>query len=57
LIDFFRRGEVAGDVRLLVVTAPAPDGDVPGWDGFVGSFERNSELRGTPPQGQEVRSP
>ena len=47
----------AGDVRLLVVTAPAPDGDVRGWNGFVGSFERNSELRGTPPQGQEVRSP
>lgn len=36
-----------GDARLLVVTTPVPD-DV-GWGGFVGSFERDSELRGGPP--------
>ena len=41
----------SGDVRLLVVPTPAPEDDVRGWDGFVGSFERNSELRGTPPAG------
>jgi quercetin dioxygenase-like cupin family protein len=39
----------AGDVRLLVLTAPAPDGRTAGWDGFVGSFERNSEQRTVPP--------
>jgi quercetin dioxygenase-like cupin family protein len=38
----------AGDVKLLVITTPAPDDGVRGWDGFVGSFERNSELRGEP---------
>jgi quercetin dioxygenase-like cupin family protein len=38
----------AGDVRLLVVTTPAPDDGVRGWGGFVGSFERNSELRDVP---------
>ena len=38
----------AGDVKLLVITTPAPDDEVRGWDGFVGSFERNSELRGEP---------
>ena len=38
-----------GDARFLVVTTPAPD-DVRGWDGFVGSFERNSELRAEPPE-------
>jgi quercetin dioxygenase-like cupin family protein len=37
-----------GDVRFLVLTAPAPgDGDR-GWGGFVGSFEQRSELRGSP---------
>jgi hypothetical protein len=35
-------------VRLLVVTTPAPDDGVRGWGGFVGSFERNSELRDVP---------
>ena len=38
----------AGDVRLLVLTAPAPDGEAAGWGGFVGSFERNSEQRNVP---------
>ena len=35
--------------RLLVITTPAPDDGVPGWGGFVGSFERHSELRNGPP--------
>ncbi len=39
----------AGDVKLLVMTTPAPDDGVPGWGGFVGSFEQASELRDTPP--------
>jgi quercetin dioxygenase-like cupin family protein len=34
--------------RLLVVTTPAPEDGVRGWSGFVGSFERNSELRSSP---------
>src|SRR5436305_591111 len=38
-----------GEVRLLVITAPAPDDGVREWGGFVGSFERHSELGGTPP--------
>jgi quercetin dioxygenase-like cupin family protein len=37
------------DARLLVITAPAPDAGARGWDGFVGSFERDMDLRGTPP--------
>jgi len=39
----------AGDARLLVMTAPAPDGRTSGWGGFVGSFERGSERRNVPP--------
>ncbi len=39
----------AGDARLLVLTAPAPDDGVRGWGGFVGSFERNSAQRDAPP--------
>ena len=39
----------AGDARLLVLTAPAPDDGVRGWGGFVGSFERNSAQRDLPP--------
>jgi quercetin dioxygenase-like cupin family protein len=38
-----------GDVKLLVLTAPAPDDGTRGWDGFVGSFERHSEQRKVPP--------
>jgi quercetin dioxygenase-like cupin family protein len=38
-----------GDVKLLVLTAPAPDDAARGWNGFVGSFERNSEQRNGPP--------
>jgi quercetin dioxygenase-like cupin family protein len=38
-----------GDVKLLVVTAPAPDDGVRGWGGFVGDFEREAELRNNPP--------
>jgi quercetin dioxygenase-like cupin family protein len=39
----------AGDVRLLVVTAPAPDEDAPpGWGGFVADFESGGELRRSP---------
>ena len=38
-----------GDVRLLVVTTPAPDDGPRGWGGFVGSFERDMELRDSPP--------
>jgi quercetin dioxygenase-like cupin family protein len=47
----------AGDAKLLVVTAPAPDDGARGWNGFVGSFERNSELRGIPSPGEGVRAP
>jgi quercetin dioxygenase-like cupin family protein len=39
----------ADEARLLVLTAPAPDEEVRGWGGFVGSFERNSEQRDVPP--------
>lgn len=38
-----------GDVRLLVVTAPAPDNGVRGWGGFFGDREREAELRDRPP--------
>ena len=37
-----------GEVRLLVITTPAPDDAVGEWGGFVGSFERASELRQGP---------
>jgi quercetin dioxygenase-like cupin family protein len=37
-----------GDVKLLTVTAPAPDDEMRGWDGFVGRFERGCELRESP---------
>ena len=39
---------VSPSALLLVVTAPAPDVGTRGWNGFVGSFERNSELRPPP---------
>jgi quercetin dioxygenase-like cupin family protein len=38
-----------GAVRLLVITTPAPDDGVREWGGFVGSFERASQLRRRPP--------
>ena len=36
-------------VRLLVVTAPAPEEGTPGWDGFLADVERQGELRASPP--------
>jgi quercetin dioxygenase-like cupin family protein len=37
----------ADDVRLLVITAPAPDEHAqPGWGGFTSDFEREGEVRG-----------
>jgi quercetin dioxygenase-like cupin family protein len=39
-----------GDVKLLAVTAPAPDDRVQGWGGFVADFEREWELRDSPPR-------
>jgi quercetin dioxygenase-like cupin family protein len=39
----------SGDVRLLVVTAPAQEGVGVGWGGFVADFEATGELRATPP--------
>ena len=42
----------AGDVRLLVVTAPAPqDGAPAGWGGFIADLESGGELRRSPAQG------
>jgi quercetin dioxygenase-like cupin family protein len=39
-----------GDVRLLAITAPAPEAQAaPGWGGFVADFEADGELRSTPP--------
>jgi quercetin dioxygenase-like cupin family protein len=38
-----------GEVKLLVITTPAPDDGVREWGGFVGSFERASEPRHSPP--------
>lgn len=38
-----------GDTRMLVITAPAPGVAEHGWDGFVGSVERDMELRRRPP--------
>jgi Uncharacterized conserved protein, contains double-stranded beta-helix domain len=38
----------ADDVRLLVVTAPAPEDSAVGWGGFVADFEAEGEKRGTP---------
>jgi quercetin dioxygenase-like cupin family protein len=38
----------ADDVRLLVITAPAPDEQAAGWGGFVADFESQGEKRGTP---------
>jgi quercetin dioxygenase-like cupin family protein len=36
----------SGDVRLLVVTAPAPAvGEAAGWGGFVADFEKDGEPR------------
>jgi hypothetical protein len=39
----------AGDVKLLAVTAPAPDEGVRGWGGLVADFEREWDLRDSPP--------
>jgi quercetin dioxygenase-like cupin family protein len=36
-----------GDVRLLVVTSPAPEDGVGGWGGFVADLETQGEVRGT----------
>jgi quercetin dioxygenase-like cupin family protein len=38
----------ADDVRLLVLTAPAPEDAAVGWGGFVSDFESQGEKRGTP---------
>ena len=38
-----------GDVRLLVVTAPATDDGVRGWGGFFGDCERDMPRGGTTP--------
>jgi len=38
----------AGDVRLLVVTSPAPEGVAAGWGGFAADLERDGELRAAP---------
>jgi quercetin dioxygenase-like cupin family protein len=38
-----------GDVKLLVITAPAPDDEAHGWGGFVADFEREWVLRDKPP--------
>jgi len=38
----------ADDVRLLVVTSPAHEAAVRGWDGFVAGFETPEFLRSTP---------
>jgi len=38
-----------GDVRLLVVTAPAQEDAVGGWGGFVADLEAAGDLRATPP--------
>lgn len=37
-----------GDVRLLVVTAPADPSALDGWGGFVGDIETQGEPRGMP---------
>jgi quercetin dioxygenase-like cupin family protein len=39
-----------GDVRLLVVTAPAKVEAIGGWGGFVADIEAAGELRATPPK-------
>ena len=41
----------SGDVKLLVITTPAPEDGAREWGGFVGSFERDSESRGEPSRG------
>ena len=38
------------DVRLLVITSPAPDAGVRGWGGFFGDCERTMPLLATPPE-------
>lgn len=37
----------ADDVRLLVVTAPAPEDTTTGWGGFVADFETQGDKRAT----------
>ncbi len=37
----------SGPVRLLALTAPAPDGES-GWGGFVADFEKDGELKSSP---------
>ncbi len=39
-----------GEVRLLVVTAPAPEEAISGWGGFVADIEAAGTLRATPPK-------
>lgn len=39
-----------GEVRLLVVTAPAPENTIRGWGGFVADIEAAGTLRATPPK-------
>lgn len=39
-----------GDVRLLIVTAPAQEEAIGGWEGFVADIEAAGELRTTPSQ-------
>jgi len=34
------------ETRLLVATSPAPEGEQPGWDGFLSGFEDDCEFRG-----------
>ena len=46
-----------GDVRLLVVTAPAPGDGEPGWGGFVADLEAQGERRGAPSEAADARRP
>ena len=41
-----------GDVRLLVMTTPAQEEAIGGWDGFVADIEAAGELRTTPPRAE-----
>jgi quercetin dioxygenase-like cupin family protein len=42
----------ANEVRLLVITAPAPDDQKAGWGGFVADIESQGEPRQSPPNGR-----
>ncbi len=39
-----------GEVRLLVMTAPAPEDAIGGWGGFVADIEAAGTLRAAPPR-------